>query len=203
MANTTEFYFGSDWECSSGPMLVRTFDASADLWPHGTGSEAGGGNKDVLADGLHPVLAIGGKTQRPRNVTGVVISYDSATDRAVMNLADKVVVKAYVANVLTYSGGNPNTYDTSLAIMEPVYLDDSDPLASGVTLSRSPLNSAAEPNPLAGYLYYGQTEFDDTGVGGYGATRSWPITVAESLVYTLVCVMLVNDFGIGNANPAP
>jgi len=176
-------------------MLVRTFDASADLWPHGLASEIGGGNKDVLADGLHPVLAIGPKASRPRNLTGVVINYDSATDRAVLNLADKVVVKQYVANVLTYSGGNPATFDQSLAIGEPVFVDDSDGLADGVTLSRSPLNSADSGNPLAGYLYYSQTEFDDHYVGGQVASRDWPIVVANSLVYTLVCVMLVNDYG--------
>jgi hypothetical protein len=195
MANTSEFYFGSDWECSSGPMLPYSFDASADLWPHGAGSEIGGGDKDVLADGLHPVLAIGPKASRPRNLTGVVINYDSATDRAVLNMADKVVVKQYVANVLTYSGGNPATFDQSLAIMEPVFVDDSDGLAAGVTLSRSPLNSAGTGNPLAGYLFYSQTEYDDSGIGGVGASRAWPIVVANELVYTLVCVMLVNDYG--------
>jgi len=196
---TTEFYGETDWECSSGPILTRSFDASADLWPHGAGSEAAGGDKDVLADGLHPVLAVGPKASRPVNLTGVVVTYNSANDRAEVNLAEKVVVKAYVANVLTYSEGAASTFDTSLAIGEPVYVDDSDPLAAGVTLSRSPLNSAGGVNPLAGYLHYAQDDYDDTGVGGASASTSWPITVAESLVYTLVCVMLTNDYGTGNA----
>ena len=203
---TTEFYGETDWECSSGPILTRAFDASADLWPHGAGSEIGGGDKDVLADGLHPVLAIGGKAQRPINLTGVVVSYNSANDRAEVNLAEKVVVKAYVSNILTYSGTSPNTFDTSLAIGEPVYVDDSDALPAGVTLSRSPLNNdteGASPNPLAGYIFYAQDDYDDSGVAGASAATTWPQTLAESAVNTLVCVMLVNDFGVGNATTDP
>ena len=37
-----EFYTGTDWEQSSGPMVTRNYDASADLWPHGAASEIGG-----------------------------------------------------------------------------------------------------------------------------------------------------------------
>ena len=202
---TTEFYSGTDWECSSGPITSRAYDASADLWPHGAGSEIAGGDKDVLADGLHPVLAIGPKAGRPHNLTGVVTTYNSLNDRAEMNLAEKVCVKAYVANVLTYSGTTPNTFDTSLAIGEPVYVDDSDALAAGVTLSRSPLNNAVaagEANPLAGYIFYCQDQYDDTGVGGASGSV-YPITVANSLIYTLVCVILTNDFGMGAADATP
>jgi hypothetical protein len=190
-----DFYSGTNWEQSSGPILPRAFDASDDLWPHGLASEIGGGAKDVLADGLHPVLAIGPKASRPKNLTGVVLTYNSATDRAIINLADKVIVRNYVANVLTYSGGNPATYQTSMAIGAPVYVDDSDGLASGVTLSLSPLNSSDQANPLAGYLMYCQTEYDDSGIGGAGASASWPKTVANSLVQAEYCIMLVNDYG--------
>jgi hypothetical protein len=193
---TTEFYDLTDWEQSSGPIVPRAFDASADLWPHGAGSEIGGGNKDVLADGLHPVLAIGPRALRPINLTGVVITYESLNDRAVMNMADKFIVRNYVANVLTYANNVPATFDQSMAIGEPVYLDDSDSLASGVTLSRSPLNSSDEANPLAGYLMYCQRDYDDSGVGGDSAYVSYPRTVANSLVEQTYCVMLVNDCGI-------
>lgn len=189
------FLTGTDWQCSSGPILPRPYDASADVWPHGLTGKAAGGACDVLEDGHHMFFAIGPKAERPRNITGVSINYHSGTDRVVMNLADKFVAKAYVANVLTYSGATPNTFDTSLVIGEPVYVDDSDTIAAGVTLSRSPLNQADSPNPLAGYLYYAQDDFDDSYIGGAGATVSWPITVANSLVYTLVCVVSVNDYG--------
>ena len=190
-----EFISGPDWQCTSGPHLPRAYDASVDLWPHGAGSEAGGGDKDVLADGLHPVLAIGLKANRPNNLTGVVVSYNSNNDRAIMNLAEKVVVRQYVANVLTYDQGDPDTFDQSLSIGDPVYVDDSDGLAAGVTLSRSPLNSAGNANPLAGYLHYDQDEYDDSGVGGAGAAITWPQVLANELVENEYCVMLVNDAG--------
>ena len=193
-----EFFIGTDWEQSSGPIIPRALDVSADLWPEGLASERGGGNKDVLEDGMHPVFAIGPKALRPINQTGVVISYQDDNDRAILNVADGFVVRNYVANVTNYDGAGTHlatAYDTSLAIGEPVYLDDSDPLAAGVTLSRSPQNNYNEDNPLAGYLYYIQTEYDDSGVAGAGAYRSWPITVAESMVYTEVAILLVNDHG--------
>lgn len=196
---STVFYSGTNWQCTSGPITPRAFDASADLWPHGLTGKAAGGACDVLADGLHPVLAVGPKASRPINLTGVVITYNATNDRAIVNLAEKYAVRAYVANVLTYSGGNPNTFDTSLAIGEPVYVDDSDTIAAGVTLSRSPLNSAGTVNPLAGYLFYDQSEYDDSYVSGASAYRSWPITVANSIIYTLACVLIVNDYGTGNA----
>lgn len=190
---TTEFISGPAWECSSGPMLTRQYHED-DLWPHGAASEIGGGNKDVLADGLHPVLAIGARANRPRNLTGVVVSY--AGELVQVNLAEKVVVRSYVANVLTYSGGNPNTWAATFAIGDPVYLDDSDGLSSGVTLSRSPLNSAGSANPLAGYLHYAQDEYPDSTVGGPNTSSSWPVTADNSqLVETELCVMLVNDHG--------
>ena len=112
MASVSEFYNDPDWEGSSGPIIPRTADASEDLWPNGTGAmgEIDGGDKDVLADGLHPVLAIGPKAQRPRNLTGVVISYNEDAEIAQVNLAEKVCVKNWVANVLTYSGASPKTF---------------------------------------------------------------------------------------------
>ena len=186
-----DFTNGTDWEQSSGPLVIRAFDASADLWPHGVAA-----GKDVLADGLHPVLAIGPTANRPINLTGVVVTYDATLDRAQMNLADKFVVRAYVANVLTYSQAAAATFDTSMAIGDPVYVDDSDDLSAGVTLSRSPLNEDDEANPLAGYLFYCQDDYDDTGVGGADANVSYPRTCANSLVEQTYCVMLVNDCGI-------
>jgi hypothetical protein len=203
MASVAEFWNDPDWQQSSGPHIDRAFDASADLWPHGAGSEIDGGDKDVLADGLHPVLAIGPRAQRPRNLTGAVILYNSVNDRAILNLGEKVVVRQYVSNILTYSGGAGNTFDQSFAIGEPVFVDDSGPLSAGVTLSRSPLNESDTANPLAGYLFYCQDDYVDTYIGGAGANVSWPITIANTNTETAVCVMLVNDFGIGNVDPTP
>jgi len=171
MANVNEFYFGSDWEQSSGPIVSRQFDED-DLWPHGAGSEIGGGNKDVLADGLHPVLASGAKADRTLNtLTGVVLTWHAGL--AQVNIAKGFVVRQYVANILTYNGGNPNTWAAALNVGMPVYVDDSADLSSGVTLSLSPLNSAGSANPLAGWLFPAQDEYADSGVGG-GNTDVWP-----------------------------
>jgi len=199
-----EYFYGEvEWECSSGPILTRAYDASADLWPIGTTGDAQGGAKDVLADGDHPVVAIGPKANRATNLTAVVVSYNSANDRAILNVADKVCVRSYVANVLTYSGTTAWTFDTSMAIGDPVYIDASNALGAGVTLSRSPLNNnSGEHNPLAGYLHYCQREYIDTGVGGEaaytdaGVATAWPKVIADSLVENVYCIILVNDAGI-------
>jgi hypothetical protein len=200
-----EFYYGTDWKCSSEPILPRQF-AVSDLWPVGLNSESdGAGDKDILAlasatqPELHPVVAIGSKSNRPNNLTGVVMKYNS--DYLVtLDMADKVCVKNYVANVLTYSGGSPYTFDTSMAVGDPVYVDDSDSLASGVTLSRSPLNDDNAANPLAGYLWYCQDDYRDRDVGGLHTSAGMPVTLTSALDETTVyCILLVNDSGQARA----
>ena len=189
---STVFYGETDWESSSGPLLMRQFDI-ADLWPVGLNSENdGAGDKDLLVAGLHPCVAIGPKLLRPVNMVGVVVTYTN--DHLIeLNLAPGFCFKAYVANVLTYAGHAAASWDTSLAIGEPVYVDDSEALAAGVTLSRSPLACGGEGNPRAGYLFYDQDDYLDSGVGGPNAAADWPKTVAGSTVYTLVTVMLWPD----------
>jgi hypothetical protein len=191
---TDQFYSESNWQSSSGPILSRQVDI-ADLWPEGLLSETGGAtNKDILAAGDHQCFAIGPTALRPVNLVGVTISY--LNDHLIqMNLAPGFCFKAYVANVLTYDQGAANTFDQSLAIGEPVYVDDSDDLDAGVTLSRSPLNDEGNGNPRAGYLYYDQDDYLDSGVGGPNTAADWPKTVANSLTYTLVTVMLWPDAG--------
>ena len=191
------FYSAPDWECSSGPIVARQFQL-VDVWPEGNNDAVGGAgttDKDTLEDGLHPVLAIGAKAGRNRNLTGVVISYNANANLVTMNLADKFCVRNYVANILTYSESNPATFDQSMAIGEPVFVDDSDDLTPGVTLSRSPLNNAGSQNPLAGYLFYCQDEYQDYGVGGPNQATVWPKTVPNSLDESAYCILLVNDYG--------
>ncbi len=191
---TDHFYNNTDWESSSGPLIVRQY-AVGDIWPVGLASEDAGGNKDVLAAGLHPCVAIGPKASRGVNSAGVVVSYQDA-NLVQINIARGFCFKAYVANVLTYNAqGGAATFDQSLAIGEPVYVDDSDALDEGVTLSRSPLNghNPGAANPRAGWLYYDQDDFLDSGVGGPNAAADWPKAVANALTYTLVTVMLDPD----------
>ena len=76
---------------------------------------------------------------------------------------------------------------------QPVYVDDStSDMAAGVTLSLSPLNSAGTKNPLAGYLWYCQDEIADGQVGGARATATFDISLSNSLVEQVYCVLLVN-----------
>jgi hypothetical protein len=186
------FYQDTSWQSSSGPYLNRMVELT-DLWPEGLASEAAGGNKDVLEDGMHQFLACGAKADRPHNPVGVTVSMNETAGLVQMNFAQGFMAKAYVANVLTYSQGAAATFDQSLEAFEPVYVDDSDPLDAGVTLSRSPLNSAGDVNPQAGWIMYDQGEYADILVGGPNATAGLPKTVANELTNTLVTVMLWPD----------
>ena len=78
-------------------------------------------------------------------------------------------------------------------------MDDSDALGAGCTLSLSPLNDAAPgiANPLAGWLYYCQDEFADSGIGGPNVTSDWYELTwdAETGSEYEVCLLLTNDSG--------
>lgn len=194
---TTQFYSGSAWQQSSEPHTFIDVQES-DCWP--VDDRSGSGTKDQLADGLHPVVAIGGRTAadgRPLNLTGVVVSCNistagTATDRIVVNIADGTIVRNYVANVLTYSAGSPATFETAPVVGQPVYVDDTDDLGEGVTLSMSPLSDAGLRNPLAGYLWYCQDEIADGQVGGSRSTATFDTSLSNSLVQQVYCVLLVN-----------
>jgi len=191
------FQTGTDWQQSSEPHTIVAVQES-DCWP--VDDRSGSGTKDQLAPGLHPVIAIGGRTAadgRPLNLTGVVVSYagtgsGTATDRVEVNIADGTIVRQYVGNVLTYSGGDANTFETAPVVGQPVYVDDSNDLAAGVTLSMSPLNDAGVANPLAGYLWYCQDEIADGLAAGSRATATFDGTLADSLVEQEYCVLLIN-----------
>ena len=193
----TEFIHGTDWEQSSGPIISRMVHL-VDVWPQGLASEIGGGNKDVLENGMHPAFAIGAKVNRPNNLVGVVISYEPAATLVVLNMADKFISRQYVANVLTYDA--PDTFAATYVLGAPVFVDDSDDLSAGVTLSLSRLNHSGTPNPLFGNVWYCQDDFADHGVGGPNASAGLPVTADNTkLVETLVCVMQVNDSGQAEA----
>ena len=194
------FYSGPSWQQSSEPYVERKVhmaddDATALVWPEG-------GSFDTLANGEHPVLAIGRKANRPRNITGTVVTYDSATDIATFNLADKQIVRAYVANISAYDGQQvANAWQNTVYPGDPVYVDDSNAifaLSTGCTLSFASVNGAAANNPLAGYVWWCQDEFDDQGVGGPNTSQeiNQPAATDTSEMLTL-CVQLVNDHGMG------
>ena len=192
------FISGPGWQQSSDPYVTRKVHCNANdgtdiVWPIVAPF-------DTLTDGEHPVLAIGPKANRPFNITGVVITYDSATDIAVFNLADKAIVQAYVANILTYNQGAANAWVNTVYPGMPVYVDDSAPVAAlntGCTLSFAHTGAVGE-NPLAGYIWWCQDEYADSGVGGPNSTQGLdqPAAVDTSEVLTL-CVILVNDHGAG------
>ena len=57
-------------------------------------------------------------------------------------------------------------------------------------------------NPMAGYVFRCQDQYDDSGVGGVDGDV-FPMTLSNTAVETAVCVILVNDFGVGNATTEP
>ena len=195
MTEPDTFQNGTNWEQSSGPIVSR--DAlESDCWP--VADNSGSGTKDALAEGLHPIIALGGRTAadgRPLNLTGVVTSFQAggttATGRVRVNIADGMVVRQYVANVLTYSG-TPATFEQAPVPFQPVYVDDSDDLSEGVTCSMSPLNDGGLRNPLAGYLYYCQDELADSSAGGARSAATFDTVLANSLVEQSYCVLLIN-----------
>ncbi len=195
MTSPDTFQAGSNWEQSSGPIVILQAHES-DIWPVADNSESG--TKDAIEDGLHPVIAIGGRTAadgRPLNITGVVVSVTAGLTTALgvirINVADGFIVRQYVANVLTYSG-TPATFEQAPVPGQPVYVDDSDDLSEGVTLSLSPLNDGGLRNPQAGILWYCQDEMADSNVGGPRATATFDGTLANSLVEQEYCVALFN-----------
>jgi len=198
MTTYAEFY-GLGYETSSGPLVIVDVH-EADIWPIADNAEAA---KDAIGLGLHPVVAIGGRTAldgRPLNLTGVVISFTAglttATGRLAINIANGYIVKNYVSNIDGYvAGAAANSWEDAPVIGQPVYVDDSTDLGAGCTLSMSPVNDAdpAVANPMAGVLWYDQDEYVDSAQGGPNADAVWP--KAWSNVATeehLVCVLLIS-----------
>jgi len=198
MPEPDEFMHETDWQQSSGPIVPRLVH-EANLWPVDDNSISG--TKDQLADGLHPVLAIGGRTAadgRPLNLTGVVVTYTAglttATGIAVVNVADYMIVRQWVSNILTYSGGTPATFEQAPVPGQPVYVDDSDDLSEGVTLSMSPLNVATLRNPVAGHLFWCQDEYANAMVGLANAASTFDGTLPNEATEQEYCVILSNGW---------
>ena len=192
------FQSGTDWQQSSGPHVIVSVQES-DCWP--VDDRSGSGTKDQLDEGLHPVIAIGDRAAptRPLNVTGVVVSMNmsvlgTATDRVQVNIAHGFVVRQYVANVLTYAQAVAATFEQTPTVGQPVYVDDSNDLGEGVTLSMSPLNDGDLENPLAGVLWYCQDEIADGQVGGARATATFDTALPNELTEQEFCVLLVAGF---------
>jgi len=185
---STTFMTGSDWQGSSGPELYYRVHID-DVWPEGSGA-----SKDDLADGDHPAFAIGPKAERPLNPCGFVVSYDSTTGFVVLNMARGFIASAYVANITAYSGGDASAWAATLEKHVPVWIDDSDDLPAGVTLSRSDLNDADAHNPMFGYTWPEQDEWDDSDVGG-GNSDPFPksFTGNDATYVLTVDVMLMPD----------
>lgn len=191
------------YEDSSGPYVFVQVHES-DIWPVADNSESGA--KDAIAGGLHPVVAIGGRTEadcRALNLTGVVTSFKAglttATGLVRVNIADGAIVRNWVANVVTYSGTSAHTFETAPIPGQCVYVDDSQALGEGVTLSMAPLNEDDLPNPLAGWLWYCQDEYADAAVGGPNTAATFDTVLADSLVEQAYCILLSNAVGFNQA----
>lgn len=203
----TEFYGAaqseSNWEQSSGPIVSRQVQ-EADVWPVYDNAAI---TKDSLLDangnyhGVHPVVAIGGRTAadgRPLNLTGVIMDVTASSTLAEslvrVNIADGMIVRNWVANVTAYSGTVANTFEQAPVAGQPVYVDDSQALAAGVTLSMSPLSGAGLRNPVAGHLFYCQDEYPNDAVGGPNASSEFDSSLSNTLVQQVYCVILSNGW---------
>lgn len=192
-----EFYPGPAYQDASEPTTIVTVHES-DIWP--VDDNSGSTTKDDIAGGLHPVVAIGGRTAadgRPLNLTGFVVSFQAGLTKALgivnINIADGQIIHNYVANVLTYANNVPSTFEQAPIVGQPVYVDDSNDLGEGVTLSMSQFNdSGTLRNPLAGYLWYCQDEMADSVAGGPRAAATFDGSLADELVEQAFCVLLIN-----------
>ncbi len=185
---STTFYSNTNWSRNQ----VRNHIAVplADTWPQGA-------PKDTVEDGLHPVLAIGPATAadgRPRQTVGILVTYNATSGQVVMNIGFGALVKAYVTNITGYSGGDANAWEDSLNFGRAVYVDDSDDLPAGVTLSLSPANDAAVANPVAGWLWHDPDELPDTGIGG-GNSSVYPVSVSGAATVTSTLTILLAGNG--------
>jgi hypothetical protein len=79
---------------------------------------------------------------------------------------------------------------------QAVYVDDSNDLSAGVTLSMSPLNELGTENPLAGWLWYCQDEIADGVAGGARTTSTFDVVLLNSYVEQEYCVMLSGGGGL-------
>lgn len=195
MTMPATFQDGTDWQVSSGP-YVTVNAHEANIWPIADNSISG--TKDAIDIGLHPVVAIGDRAiataDRASQPTGVVVSFTAglttATGLVRINIAKGMIIKQYVSNVLTYSDGAPATFVTAPVPGTPVYVDDSDDLSAGVTLSMSPLSTAGTYNPLAGWLWYEQDEYADAAVGGPNAAATFDTSLPNALTEQSFAILL-------------
>ena len=197
MTTQATFYSGASYETSSEPHTPVVVHES-DCWPVYDNSISG--TKDQLDNGLHPVIAIGGRTAadgRPLNITGVVLTVKEGLtepfDFVVVDIADGQIVRNYVSNITGYADGAASTFEQAPVIGQPVYVDDSAALGAGCTLSLSQFNSTGTlKNPMAGVLWYDQDEYVDVSVGGANTAQAWPPTWAATVYEYAVCILLIN-----------
>ena len=194
MAKFATFYSGASYESSSEPQTVVQVH-EADVWP--VHDNSGSTTKDQVDNGLHPVVAVGGRTTadgRPTNLVGVVITVleglTEPVDVIQLDVAKGKIVKNYVSNILTYAQNDADTFESAPVIGQPVYVDDSNDLGEGCTLSLSRLNDADVANPMAGVLWYDQDEYDGSSVGGANTSSAWPKSWSETVYEYAVCVLL-------------
>ena len=86
-----------------------------------------------------------------KELTGVILTIDAGRSVAVIDFTCSMVYREDVRNVLTYNGGNENTWG-AINIGDPVFYDDSATMPAGVYLSTSPLNNLGTANPLFGHV---------------------------------------------------
>ena len=135
-------------------------------------------------------IAVGNANPRDVPVGIFVNREDGTTESALVDVTPKQLVRLPVANVLTYSGGTPDTFAATVSNGVEVYLDNSAALGDTTSLSLSPLNDAGDANPLWGRTSYSFTygELPDTPMGNATITTAYPVTAGATL--TIVSLTL-------------
>lgn len=84
------------------------------------------------------------------SLTGTILTVDDDLDVAVIDFTCSMVYWQEVRNVLTYNGGNENTFG-AINIGDLIYYDGSATMPAGVYLSTSPLDNTGAANTLFGF----------------------------------------------------
>jgi hypothetical protein len=104
-------------------------------------------------------------------LTGTILVVDATRSEAIIDFTCSMVYYHEVRNVLTYNGGNENTWG-AINIGDTIYYDGSATMPAGVYLSISPLDNTGAANPIFGHAVQQNTaDVFPKGAGGVASTQ--------------------------------
>ena len=84
-------------------------------------------------------------------LTGTILTIDAGKSTAILDFTPSMVYYQEVRNVLTYDGGDEDTFG-AINIGNEVYYDHSATMPAGVKLSTAPAGDAAQTNTRFGWI---------------------------------------------------